>query len=311
MRGLLLGAALLALLALGASTATASPVQQFVVQLKDIRPDGRFSIVFSGNSFDTTGAPPPALTDASVRLSKGITIKPRFLAPARLCETGKLRGILLKNERPGLGYNDLLSDLGRASRRIGPSLSPLSRQILNVCRRSFVGQGRFLLDARPLFADAIPGSLFVFLAQPTAKGALAGFGVMSMYDKDSVVARNEPLIAYQQPVFTVNIFDDPTPDGIYGYRLRLRPENVGRLPFSLAELRVESPGIRASTRRRTCVSRRAGRCVKYAVRYVQEFWAGLPTCPASGRLQFKADFRYVTGLHTTDVLKVPCPRYRR
>ena len=99
MRGLLLGAALLSLLALGASTATASPVQQFVVQLKDIRPDGRFSIVFSGNSFDTTGAPPPALTDASVRLSKGITIKPRFLAPARLCETCRAGPALLSEAR--------------------------------------------------------------------------------------------------------------------------------------------------------------------------------------------------------------------
>ena len=37
----------LLLLTVGAATAVAEPVQQFDVQLKDVRPDGRFSMVFT------------------------------------------------------------------------------------------------------------------------------------------------------------------------------------------------------------------------------------------------------------------------
>ncbi len=301
----------LLLLTVGAATAVAEPVQQFDVQLKDVRPDGRFSMVFTSNSFDTTGGPLPALADASVRFAKGVAIQPEFLKPGRLCRPGNLRSILLDTQTAGVSYEQMLSDLPRTQRRVNRRLSRESRRLLDTCRRTFLGKGRFVVDARPLFNDAIPGSLYVFLSEPGVKGAVAGFGILAFYDQDSVVARANSLIAAQQPVFTVNLFNDPTPDGRYGYRLRLLPENFGRLPFSVAELRVESKGISATSEKRTCATRRGGRCVKYTVRRSSAFWAKLPDCPASGRLPFKADYRYATGLRTSNVIQVPCPRFRR
>ena len=302
---------LVLLFAVGAAGAAASPVQQFDVQLKDIRPDGRFSLVFTSNSFDTTGGPPPALEDASVRFAKGVTIRPQFLKPGRLCRPGNLRSILLDTQSGGQSYEQILSDLPRTQRRVSRRLSPGSRRILDTCRRTFLGKGRFVVDARPLFNDVIPGSVYVFLSEPSVKSAVAGFGILAFYDQDSVVARANSLIAAQQPVFTVNLFDDPSPDGLYGYRLRLLPENFGRLPFSVAELRVESKGISRTSTKRSCAARSGATCIRYTVRRTNEFWAKLPDCPASGRLPFKADYRYASGLRDSSVIQVPCPRFRR
>jgi hypothetical protein len=114
---------------------------------------------------------------------------------------------------------------------------------------------------------------------------------MSLYDPSAPIVRNTSLLADQQPGLTVNLFNEPTPDGLYGYRLGVLPKGFGRLPFSVAEVRVESKGIVDGKTR--------------------DFWATLPKCRASGVLPFKADYRYANGLHTTNLIKVPCPRYRR
>ena len=66
LRGTLL---LVMLLAFGVSGAIAEPVQEFGVQIKNVTADGHFSVTFTSNSFDTTGAPPPGLTEASIRLA--------------------------------------------------------------------------------------------------------------------------------------------------------------------------------------------------------------------------------------------------
>ena len=38
------------------SIAQADPVQEFSFQLKDVKSDGRFTVVFTSRTFDTTGA---------------------------------------------------------------------------------------------------------------------------------------------------------------------------------------------------------------------------------------------------------------
>ncbi len=281
-----------------AATAAADPVQQFDVQLKNVTPQGRFGVVFTSNSFDTTGGPLPAMTESSVRIAKGIRIKPRFLRTERLCQTGKLRLILLDNQPRGVTYEQMLGDLTKIRNRIARKLKPKSLAIVDACRRSYVGKGTFIVDARPSFPEVLPGTLYVFLSPATAKGAIGGFGVMTYYDRRAPIIRDTALLRDQQPVFTVNLYDDPTPDGLYGYRLQLLPDNFGRLPFSVAELRVESRGIVETTRTR-------------GGRTTSDFWASLPRCPASGSLPFRAEYRYRTGLQTSTTVQVPCPRYTR
>lgn len=311
LKHVLRGTVLLALLVFGAVGAKAAPVQEFGVQLKDITPTGRFTVVFTSNSFDTTGGPPPPLTEASVRFAKGISIKPQFLRRDRLCDTGKLRGVLLDEQTSGLTYGEMLRDLPAAEARIGKRLTANGRTILDTCRKAFFGSGNVVVDARPQYSDPVPGVVYLFLAKPTAKGAVAGVGAMSLYDQSSPIASNDALVTHLQPVFTVNIFNEPTPDGLYGYRVKLLPENVRSLRLSVAELRIQSKGIVETSERRTCVKRRRARCVQYTVRKTTDFWAQLPKCPRSGQLPFKASYGYATGPGTTSVIQVPCPRFTR
>ena len=196
LRGTLL---LVMLLVFGVSGAIADPVQEFGVQIKNVTADGRFSVVFTSNSFDTTGAPPPGLTEASVRLAKGITIKPEFLRKDRLCQTGKLRLILLAHASSNVKYQAMLGNLAATQKRIGGKLNRASLRIVDTCRRAFVGRGTFTLDARPNFPDVIPGFMYVFLSPPSAKGAIGGFGIMSLYDQSAPIVRNTGLLTDQQP----------------------------------------------------------------------------------------------------------------
>ena len=61
---------------------------------------------------------------------------------------------------------------------------------MDACRKAYVGKGSFIVDARPSFAEVLPGSLYVFLSPATAKGAIGGFGVMTYYDQRAPIIRN-------------------------------------------------------------------------------------------------------------------------
>ena len=65
---------LLALVAL-ASVAHTDPVPKFSVQLKDVKADGRYTIVFSSNSYDTSGEQPPQVMSNLVRFAAGVSIR--------------------------------------------------------------------------------------------------------------------------------------------------------------------------------------------------------------------------------------------
>ena len=192
-------AACLLLLWLRTAPAVADPVQQFDVQLKNVTPEGRFGVVFTSNSFDTSGGPLPAMTESSVRIAKGIRIKPRFLRPERLCQTGKLRLILLDNQPRGVTYEAMLGDLTKIRNRIAPKLRRKSLAIVDACRKAYVGKGTFTVDARPSFPDVLPGTMYVFLSPATAKGAIGGFGVMTYYDQRAPIIRNTSLLRDSSP----------------------------------------------------------------------------------------------------------------
>lgn len=278
------------LVAAGAAPASADPVQQIGVQLTNVRPDGRFTVVFSLNSFDTSGGPPPEIFRSSLRVPRGVAIRPSFLRKDRLCDTLRLKTVLLDNEsdrRGGSDYFALLNDLARTERRIGPKLRPADRRVLHTCRRAFLGRGKLLMDGRGAFADPLPGYVWVFLAKPRKEGSIGGFGMLGQTDQESKVIQRSPFLLQQKPRLFADIYNDPTPDGRYGYRVVLPRFKVSLLSFSVAELRLAVTGI----------SRDGA------------FWAKL-RCPARGSLSFRADYRYVGGLRQRTTIAVPCPRYR-
>ncbi len=298
------GAAVAALLSAGAGAASAEPVQQFGIQLKDVTADGRYSVVYTSNAFDTTGDPPPALSEASLRMAGGMAIKKEFLRPGRLCDiTAFSRSLLLKRPK-GTTYAQAIDAFPKTAARLERRLSGRARSTVSTCRATFLGRGTAVVDARQPGAATpvpkafspsapLPARFSLFLARPTSKGAIAGIGVLAHYDKSSPIAVSEPWYTVLQRIFTLNIFDDPTPDGMYGYRISLPTERTAGFRFSIAELRVESAGL-----------------VRRTARGPRDFWATAPRCPASGQVPFRADYRYVTGLTASTVVSVPCPRFR-
>ncbi len=254
-----------------------------------------------------------------MRLPKGISIKPQFLTRDRLCQTGKLKGILQRNASPGVSYGQALANLPATQKRIAGRLAPEGRAIVDACRKAFFGSGKFVVDARPNYPDPVPGLLYLFLSRPSAKGALAGVGVLSLYDRSSPLATTDPKVIELTPALTVNIFNDPTPDGRYGYRLKLLPERVGSLALSLAELRVETPGITATTPKGTCTTRRGGTCVKRTVEADQGFLGDRADMPdfrqaaLQGRLQLRHGFahhgRHPGSLPALQALTLARPRH--
>ena len=300
-----------ALLLLTAGVAFAEPVQEFGFTIRDVKPDGRYGVVFSSNSYDTTGEQPPALTTNYVRFAAGISFNPAFLRRGVLCRAELLRDTLREFPEPGVYYGDQLKNLTATLRRLRSRLKPAQAANMRTCIAARSGTGRVIADVRPYVPDPVPADLYLFLSTPTEPGAFASFGVLTVLDRTAAVIRDNPVLGNQRFLFAANLFNDPTPDGLYGVRLLLPPGRIGSLNFSVAELRVDNPGITRIERTRTCAARRAGRCVRTKVTTRKLWWATPPTCPASGQLQFEATYIYETGLTTKKLLLVPCPRFQR
>ncbi len=300
----------LALLGL-ASVAHAEPVQEFNFQIKNIKKDGRYTLVFRSNSFDTTGEPPPLVTDNTVRLAAGVKIRREFLKKDYQCKADNVRDALLAPDG-NRSYTKRLTNLAATLKRTRKRIRKGLERGVKTCIRAQVGRGRVLADVRPTFADPAAADLFLYLAKPTKKGAVAAMGVLVVLDENSIFVKNNPFFKTLRLTFTVNIFNDPTPDGRFGYRLDLPGGGAAGVRVSLAEVEVTTPGITRVKRTVKCLRRKKGKCVKKKVLKKQNiFWITEPTCPASSLLDFEAFYKYETGQETTKTAQLPCPRFKR
>jgi hypothetical protein len=110
----------------------------------------------------------------------------------------------------------------------------------------------------------------------------------------------------------MNFFDEPTRDGRYGYKLMFGSSpngGGGSAGFSIAETRVLNTGFSLTSRKKTCVARRGGKCTRTRVRKRKRFWFTPPTCPASGKVSFEAFFGYETLPDITKVTEISCPQF--
>jgi hypothetical protein len=252
--------ALLALLCLVA-VAQAAVVHEVSIELRDEKPYGAATLRLTEKIYDTTGALPPAMLSGTAWLPKGISIRRRFLKRPHVC------------------------DLRELNETKDPS----------VCRRSRIGTGNALIDIRPLLADPFPVELQVFLAKARAKGAVASYGVFGVPDQRAPIVRNSPGIRNARALVIGSIFDDPTPDGLYGYRLEDPFTQIG-IRFRLAEAELTLPGLTITKR-----------VTKTKVKRI--FWVTPPDCPASQKLSWKADLRLQGGVSLSTVRETPCPRF--
>ena len=114
--------------------AQAAPVQEFNVQLKDVKPDGRYTIVFTANSFDTSGEPPPLLTSNTVRFAAGVNIRKEFMTSTYKCDVGLLRDALIAAKESGYFFKRL-DNLAATYKRVKGQMTPESRKVTETCIR--------------------------------------------------------------------------------------------------------------------------------------------------------------------------------
>lgn len=307
MKRILVSALLLALLS-PAAIAHAEPVQEFNVQLKDVKPDGRYTIVFTANSFDTSGEPPPLLTSNTVRFAAGVGIRKEFLGKDYQCDVARLRDALLATPEPGYFFKRL-DNLPATYKRVKDRMTVESRRFTETCIRSSIGAGSVVVDARTVgIPDPIPAKLYLYLSKPQAKGAFASFGIFAVLDESQASVRALGSLSTLKLVFATELFNEPSADGLFGYKMVL-PTGSG-LRISVAELKVTTPGITKTTVKKTCLTKRKGRCVKSKSAVSKLFWLTQPTCPATGQVTFRSDYGYETGLATEKTIQVPCPRFK-
>lgn len=295
------GAALCALLVALAVPAFAEPVQEFNVQLKDIKPDGRYVVVFTANAYDTTGEQPPLVTDNQFRVAAGIRIRPEFRTKDYQCDVNAVREALVTPDG-NLTYTQRLRDLAGTLKRTKSKLRPAIVPRVETCARAQIGSGKVAADVRPIFKELVPANFFVYLAKPKNKGAEVAFSVLVVLDENGWLYKQSPTLRTFRLALTFPAYWEPSADGRFGYRFVLPGGGAGGVRASVSELEVTLPGITQTK----CEKKKKGKCISSK----KLFWITQPTCPASGQLRFESDYVYETGFKTTKGLDLPCPRFQ-
>jgi hypothetical protein len=313
-RKILLVSAALAALLVVIAVAHASPVEQFSFQLSDVKPDGSYTLLFRSRLFDTTGGVPPALTANYNRLPHGATLRREFLNRRWFCDGPALRDAL--NTHPSLTpFTKRIANLRPFIRELSKSHSRADRRALAnaiVCDRARIGGGTAEIDARaslPQITDLIPSKFVMFFSRPTVKGAIAGFTVIGAADESSPIAKREPIIPTVHTALTANFFNDPTPDGVYGYKLVFPTGRINGLNVSVAQIDATVKGL--TIKKGTCLrTGRHHRCLKRQKKTI--FWFNTPKCPPSGKVSILAFYGFAPPTPSdTKTIELSCPRFVR
>ena len=181
-----------------------------------------------------------------------------------------------------------------------------------VCKRAETGRGTVLVDARPLLDEPIPAKIFLYFGKATVAGGVASFRIIGVPDESSPVVRSNPTVMNTRvAVDPSNFINDPTPDGLYGYKLVLPAGPIGGIRISVAEVHVTNTGLTRIKKKKTCLKKKSGRCVKRKVKRTVVFWFNRPPCPSSGKYSFQSYYGYENGTSATKSIQIPCPNFGR
>jgi hypothetical protein len=281
----LIGAGLAVSLLAPPAVARAEVVRNFGFELKNFKPFGAYTVVYSERSSDTTGAAVPPLTRYVLRFPLGMSIRREVLRKQFLCNLTKLRQMRTRK----------------------------------TCQHAQLGSGKAeadLLDAndKRLLSAPVPADLYFFLAKPTKKGAVASMLILVVPDASAQIVKTIPAIRDSRLVGEASFFNDPTPDGLFGYRLELPPAIAG-LRYNALKGDFAFPGLTVTKRVRKCVrsstATKTAKCRKKKSRTKRIFWITRPKCPSSGRLTFQATYNYAVLPPMTLNRDIPCPEFAR
>jgi hypothetical protein len=299
--------AFVGLAVLGAvAVAQATVVQEFTFRLKDVKADGRFTVVFKSRSYEPSGGIPDPLTQNYIRLPKGAVLRKQFLKDKYYCDLKKLVDKIRMEHPNAPHFNDLVKRTIRGE-RVPPKNA---KNLIATCRFAHIGGGTVLVDARPFAADPIPAHFEMFWTKPS-KGAVGSFSVVGSADDEAPVVAQNPTIRDTHPVVTINFVDDPTPDGVYQYRIELPTGPIAGINVSFAEVQATTQGLTLTKKSTKCLKRKRGKCVRKKVKKTNLFWFTEPTCPESGQLTFSAFYTYANSPPETKTISIPCPKFSR
>jgi hypothetical protein len=282
-------------------------VQEFSYQIKDIRSDGRFTVVFNSRSYDPSGGIPDELNELYQRLPRGATVPRAFRKSKYYCQAKKLVD-KVRLEKGSGRFTPYLEKLLKGKKK--PPRS--AKDNVAVCRFARIGKGRVTVDARPFEDRPIPADLQLFWTKP-ARGAVAAFSIIGIPDERYPVVRDNPTVRETVPTLNANFYNEPTSDGLYGYKLVLPSGPVNGIRVSVAEVTVEVVGLTLTKTTRKCVKRKRGKCVKRKTTKKNTFWFTEPPCPPSGTLSFQSFFGYKEPAvqDQTKTVTIPCPEFDR
>ena len=302
-------------LALAAPAVQAEPVSQFSFQVTNIKPGGRFTLLFHAQVFDTTGGVPPSPTSNYIRIPKGATLRREFLNRRFFCDGPRLRTDIDLMDFSGVPFTRRILNLKPFIRTLARQRNRAARRALanaQACQRGRLGGGTARVDGRGVsdrLDRLIDVTFATFFSRPTVPGAVAGFAILGAADEDQEIVKRRTfeVLTGVHAALNANFVNDPTPDGVYGYRLDLPRNEVNGLRVSLAEIDASTNGL--SIKKGECLKRNTrGRCVKRQRRTL--FWFTIPPCPTSGLFSFQQSYTYADpALNDTKTVQLACPRF--
>jgi hypothetical protein len=311
LKRILVAAALLGLL-IPAAIAQAEAVQEFSYQLKDVKPDGRYTVVFSSRTYDTTGGIPPVVRQNFQRLPAGAELHKSVRNKRYQCNVDKLLDDLLFAPENNILFARRVDKLSATIKRVKKRWSKSQLRNAEVCAAARIGQGTAQVDARPLFNELIPSVFFMFLGKGTQPGAVASLQIMGMPDETTDIVKRLPgTIQATRVPLVANFFKEPSADGKFSYKLVLPTGPIAGVNISLAEIRAEVKGITVTKKKKSCQRKRRGKCVKRKVKTTKTFWFTQPKCPPSGKLTFETFYGYDDPQpDITKTIELSCPNFK-
>jgi hypothetical protein len=309
MKRILFALAVLALLAPAA--AWASPVAEISYELRDVKPDGRFTTIVSYRGYDSSGGIPPAMREAYLRTPLGAVVRKDFLKQKYHCDVEQLLEDLQAAPEQNVQFARRVDRLAATIKRIRSRLDQKALRNAERCSRSRIGEGTAQVDARPLFPELIPAVFYMFLGKGTQKGALGSLQFVGMPDENSAVVKKLPIGTQQTRVpLVMNFFSEPI-ESKYGYKFVIPTGPIAGLNISIAEVRAVVRGTRLEKKKVACSKRKRGRCVRKKVKKTNVFWMTPPTCPPSGKLSFLGFFGFDDPIpDITKTIELSCPNFK-
>ncbi len=250
-----IGSALVATVAFAITADAGAEVMfNFTVQIKDSKKDGTYKVVLNSRTYETGGGKIEALDEIQTRLPYGMRIRKKGFPT---CSVKKLK----KTRDP------------------------------KTCRKSRIGGGTALADARPLFAEPVSSKVHMFLGKPTSKKSVASFVTLALPQSSNT------LISSVRPVLIGPVVNDPSPDRKFGYRMK-QDLNI-ETPFqdliiNVPEINLTITGLTRTVRKVKCLKRSGGKCVSKRTTKKKVSLFTDPKCPASKKLSFASSLVFKT-----------------